>query len=212
VKTEFKVVTFSKWFASDDPLAAKVARICILREDFLFEVSGLYAEAIASLDEVSARSRKAYFFRRSILTLNELGGAINRIQSDTQFKKLLTDQAQEVKAEFLRVSSQMQSGQIVTKRIRNAICAHVKESEVQNYLARVSPSAFGFFQMSQKLGDTHMKFVDELVAGILLGGGSEEEALKLEASKFETVFDLSLLLVPLIDLIFAIYARDRRLL
>jgi len=45
-----RIVVLRKWFPPDDPLAAKIARLCILREDLLIEMHGVYTESITELD------------------------------------------------------------------------------------------------------------------------------------------------------------------
>jgi hypothetical protein len=44
-----RVVVLTKWFPPGDALAAKIARLCILREDFLLEMTGIYTEEIKEL-------------------------------------------------------------------------------------------------------------------------------------------------------------------
>jgi hypothetical protein len=39
-KMHIRTVNLKKWFPGNDILAAQVARLCILREDFLFELEG----------------------------------------------------------------------------------------------------------------------------------------------------------------------------
>ena len=45
-----KIVKLRKWFPPHDPLASKIARLCILREDLMLEMQGIYADTVAELD------------------------------------------------------------------------------------------------------------------------------------------------------------------
>jgi hypothetical protein len=44
LSASFRIIKLRKWFPADDPLAVPVARLCILREDFLLEMRGVYEE------------------------------------------------------------------------------------------------------------------------------------------------------------------------
>jgi hypothetical protein len=87
-------------FPPNDPLAAKVARLCILREDFLLEMSGVYTEEIKQLDGHSEEWRKLYFIRNLVRTLREIESGIHTLMSDPQFKVLLAAQKPERQKEF----------------------------------------------------------------------------------------------------------------
>jgi hypothetical protein len=188
--SQFIIVKLRQWFPPEDPLAAKIARICILREDFLLETQGLRAQNIKELDGQSILWRRIYFFRKLTTTISELASAINRILCDTDFKTLLSKQPIDVQAEFASVGRRMQQGQTVTKEVRNAICAHVLETEVQNALQRIDHNAFGLFEQSEKPDKTYMKFAGELVSEILLSGASQQERSTITNSRFEKITDM----------------------
>ena len=40
-RSHLRHITLSKWFPGNDPIATVVARLCILREDYLLELQGL---------------------------------------------------------------------------------------------------------------------------------------------------------------------------
>ena len=62
------------WFPAGDPVAAHIARLCILREDFAIEMSGIHASEIKKLDGNDVVYRKFYFWRRLVGTLDEIRG------------------------------------------------------------------------------------------------------------------------------------------
>ncbi len=76
-------------------IAAKVARLCMLREDFLLEMTGVYTEKIKQLDGLSEEWRKLYFIRNLVRTLREIESGIHMLMSDPQFKVLLAAQEPE---------------------------------------------------------------------------------------------------------------------
>src|SRR5258708_35192649 len=87
-KTYIRVVRLGKWFPPGDPLAASVARLSILREDFMLELRGIYANSIAALDTHSDAWRRMYFFRSSVRTLWEIPGALTTIRANAEFKRI----------------------------------------------------------------------------------------------------------------------------
>lgn len=69
-------------FTDDDPeLAARVARVCVLFEDLQVEYWGAREEDVAALDQLSKQYRRFYFLRRSLVTLDEFGGAISELNA-----------------------------------------------------------------------------------------------------------------------------------
>jgi hypothetical protein len=210
-KTHSRIVAIRKWFPHNEPFAAKIARLCILREDFLLESQGVRINSITALDEHSRNWRIAYFFRKMTSTLAELAGAVNRILSDPDFKRLLDKQPTDIKIKFANIGRQLAQGQPTTKEIRNAICAHVLESEVQKALERVDDEAFGIFEIAPKPNKTHMKFAYELVAEILLGDVPKQKRAKAFETKIGKVTDM-FFLFSAIDHIVVIYAKDKGLL
>ncbi len=95
-----RIVTLRKWFPPHDPLAAKIARLCILREDLLLEMQGVYVEDIKELDESSPLSRRMYFLRNLIRTQMELSGAIQTLLKSPEFKELLDKAPEEIQKGF----------------------------------------------------------------------------------------------------------------
>src|SRR5580692_6320662 len=97
-----RIVKLTKWFPPNDPLATKIARLCILREDFNVEMIGVYTERIKELDGSSEEWRRLYFIRNLIKTLREIEAGIQRLLSDSQFKALLARQKSDMKEGFAK--------------------------------------------------------------------------------------------------------------
>ena len=206
-----RIVKLRKWFPPDDPLAAKVARLCILREDLLIEMQGVYAEEIKELDEHSPEFRRMYFLRNLVRTLMELSGAIQTLLTSPEFNGLLEKQSDKVKAKFGDAASLVERAHPIAKDVRNDICGHVLQSAVQAALERMDWDAFGLLDVGPRANLTHYKFAGELTAEILLKGVTKEERREISSSKFATIAELMETFL-LIELCLCMYAGDRGLL
>jgi hypothetical protein len=207
-KAYYRIVKIRKWFPHDEPIAAKIARLCILREDFLLESQGFRTKNIEALDEHSFNWRRTYFFRKMTQTLAELASAVNRILTDPDFKRLLRKQSADIQIQFAKIGRQIAYGQPTTTEIRNAICAHVNESEVQKALERIDHEVFGLFEITPRADKTHMKFAIELVAEILFVDMPKQERAKAFKAKIEKVMDM-FFLFTITEKIVLMYAKYR---
>ena len=88
-RTETHPVKLSKWFPANDELAAKIARLCILREDLVTEIRGLSAESIKELEGNSVEWRQLYFIRNFIRTLREMLSGVEHLLQDKEFRAML---------------------------------------------------------------------------------------------------------------------------
>lgn len=205
------IIKIRKWFPPHDPLAAKIARLCILREDLLLEMEGVNSEDIDALDDHSAEFRRMYFVRNLVRTQMELSGAIQVLLKDKEFKNLLAKEPVEIQNHFRKAAQTIAKAHPLAKDVRNDICGHVRENAVQEALERSDPASWGFLDLNKIAKHTHYKFAGELVAAILLKGVSDEERSKIKSVKWETIAEL----VPVFALIercVLIYAEDRKLL
>jgi hypothetical protein len=211
VVARFFTVKLRKWFPPDDPLAAKAARLCILREDFAIEMHGVYTENIEVLDRHSEQCRRLYFLRNLFRTLMEIQSGIQRLLSDKDFKALLHRQSPEVKREFGRLARVMAQVHPILKDIRNDICGHVREDAVQEALEEISLDSFGFLEIGRILKESHFKFAGELVASILVRGAAENGKAKVLGEKMAKIAD-AFGAFALIERILLMYIEDRGLL
>jgi len=208
------IVKLRKWFPPHDPLAAKIARLCILREDLLVEMQGVHTEDIKELDGHSPQFRRMYFLRSLLRTQMELSSAIQTLLGNLDFKALLEKQSDEVKTKFAEAAALIGKAHSVLKDIRNEIGGHVQESGVQAALERIeanTPNAFGLLDLGPRANLTHYKFAGELTAEILLKDVSEEERRNIQSGKFALLADL-LPTFTLIEHCLIMYAEDRGLL
>src|SRR5713226_5604279 len=203
-----RIVTLRKWFPPHDPLAAKIARLCILREDLLIEMQGVYVEGIKELDESSPQSRRMYFLRNLIRTQMELSGALQTLLISSEFKELLDKAPEEIQTAFGEAAAIIGKAHPVARDVRNDICGHVRESAVQAALERIDPDSWGFLDVGRKANLTHYKFAGELTAEILLKDVTKEERATISSSKFATIADL-VQTFALIEVCLRLYAQDR---
>jgi len=206
-----RIVNLRKWFPPHDPLAAKIARLCILREDLLLEMQGVYTGDIEALDEHSAQFRRMYFLRNLIRTQMELSGAIQTLLNSLEFRELLQKAPRVTQKAFREAAGVIGKAHPIAKDVRNDICGHVQERAVQGALGRIDPDAWGFLDVGKIAKLTHYKFAGELTAEILLKGVTKEERRKIESNKFATLADL-VQTFALIEVCLLMYAQDRRLL
>jgi hypothetical protein len=207
-----RLVVLTKWFPPGDALAAKIARLCILREDFLLEMTGIYTEEIKELESHSQHWRQVYFFRNLIRTLRDMEAGLQRLVSDPEFKTLLAGRTTKVQEEFTNHAKAMAEGIGILKEIRNDVCGHVLEGAVQETLDQLAGSeVFGFLEIGSTQRETHLKFAGELVIQILVKGVPEadkQNAFMQKAKKIGALLPAFALVERALD----IYMESRGLL
>src|SRR5712671_5160117 len=76
-------------FATVDPeFGPLVARLTVLYEDLRIEIAGAGNPKIDSMDVTAAQYRKFYFLRRSMITLVEFRGTLQRLAQNEEFRAL----------------------------------------------------------------------------------------------------------------------------
>jgi hypothetical protein len=209
MKTFIRTVRLARWFPPADPLAVKIARLCIVREDLVIECRAIQANQIGALDKTGKRVRRIYFLRSCIRSLQELSSVIQSLLIDPRFKSLLRRQNKSVQAEFLQLKRvQSKVGHIV-KDVRNDICGHVSESAVRMALQRTAdqnPEAFGFLEVSPNL--LNLKFAHELIAEILLKDVSSHERQAHASEKYASIREF-LPSLGIIQRCITMYLEDR---
>jgi hypothetical protein len=207
-----RVFKLTRFFPPHDPLATKIARLCILRKDFRLEMEGVFAERIIELDGHSEEWRRLYFVRNLIRTLREIGSGMRRLLSDSEFKILLAAQKQEVHELFEEHTASLDDGIGVLKEVRDEICAHVQERPVQEALNEIANSDLcGILETGPTLQQTYYKFAGALVVQILVRGATDRDQFKVFVDKMEKIGAL-VHAFALIDRALFIYLEARGLL
>lgn len=209
--THTHIVKLRKWFPPNDPLAASIARLCILREDLLLESRGIEPNDIEELDQNSDKWRRMYFHRNLVRTFMEIRSAIVVLQGQEEFKRILRKQPKQKQTEFWRLVEEFNQAHKVIKEIRNSLGGHVLQKSMQEALDEMDFDRWGFLEVGETLKDVHYKFAAELVTAILLRGVPEESQKSKIESDFKTIANLFPVL-SLIDEIFGMYTKERRLL
>jgi len=189
-KSQTRIVVLAKWFPPNDELAAKVARLCILREDFLVEMTGVYTESIEELDASSEQWRQIYFLRNTFRTLAEIVGGIQRVIQDPEFISILRKQTPETKKLFADHNQQFRKSIDALKQQRDAIGGHVQENIIRKTLNDLDRDLFGFFEIGQTSQLSYFKFASELVMQAMVAGVPPSDKLKVFQETNEKIADL----------------------
>jgi hypothetical protein len=183
-KMHIRNVNLSRWFPENDQFAAGMARLCILREDFLFELSSwVEAKSVPFEDEFGATSRRMYFFRMMCITLKELRSACVSISKCADFKSFLKSQPKELKDCWCRFKINLDQTIDVIDPLRDEVSAHIKQASIEQALREMkNAERSGILQVSfERPVKTHYKFTGELLMAVILRGvpvDKQEEELK----------------------------------
>jgi len=214
-RIHYRPIRIHRYFPPDDPLAVKMARLCILTEDFVLESKGAIEESLPILDELSPEWRRIYFLRNSFRTIHEIRKGIDQVRLDPTFKTYLKKQGKEEKHQFDQHFMTLKTEEKTLKNIRDELGGgHVLNKAVKKGLENLDPFEEGFVQVGGTLNNSHLKFVHKIVSGYLASqmqdGGSQttEKALRIFLEKIGKAFSSALTLV---DIIFKIYIIERKL-
>jgi len=209
--TYIRVVRLAKWFPAGDPLAASIARLIILREDFMLELRGIHASSITALDTHSDAWRRIYFFRSSVRTLWEIQGALTTIRTNPEFKRILQKRPARVQDQLKQISSKLNAAASLTREIRNAIGGHVLPDAVTRALETMPSDTWGVLEVGSVIGATHFKMAGELIREILIAGVPDDQRMARLETSIRTMASL-LPVVKNLELVLAMYADARGLL
>ncbi|MCZ6800959.1 MAG: hypothetical protein O7F12_10770 [Nitrospirae bacterium] len=214
-RTRYTPIRILGCFPPNDELAVKVARLCILVEDFILESRGVSGESLPILDELSPEWRKIYFFRNSIGTIHEIRGAIDNIRLNPTFKVYFDKQSTEEKNQFDKKFKALKAEEKTLKKIRNDMGgAHVLTEAVKIGLENLDPSEEGFVQAGGTLKNSHLKFVHKIVSGYLasqiLEDGSHASVEEMKEF-FERIIKTSSAAAALVMIILGIFFKERNL-
>src|ERR1700681_1036478 len=149
-ETYIRQIKVRKWFPADDPFAAHVARLCILREDFAIEMSGIHASGIKKLDGNDVVWRKFYFWRRLVGTLDEIRSALRTLQQLPDFQLIVNEQTREWRRWFDSSINELEKDRELIKTTRNSLGGHVLHSAVQTALHSMPGDNFSYLESAQQ--------------------------------------------------------------
>jgi hypothetical protein len=200
-----------RWFPPNDRYAACVARLCILREDFDLEMSGLYATSIKTLDRHSTVWRRLYFWRNLVKTLWEIRRTLETLNTVPEFKRVLKRQPSGTRNEFGAMVRKLETDQSLVQNIRDALGGHVLQRTLEQALNDMPLDRFSYLEVGRNLKTTHYKFAGELVVEMLLADVPEARRQAEAERHFRTIAKL-LPVFALTDIIFTMYVSSRNLL
>jgi hypothetical protein len=203
-------IFFWKWFPSDDPVAASVARLCILREDLYLETTALIEESIPSLDKNGVPWRTMYFWRNSVRTLLEIRSALQVLRSNDEFLSSLSIQPEPFRKAFEKLEVKIRAAHEFLKDVRNEVGGHVKHQPVKMALATMDMDRKALIELGPTIAESHYKFAGELVAEILLREIPYESRETYLKEKLGMTAELTGALHA-IDIVLLAYADARRL-
>lgn len=163
-RSQLRHITLSKWFPGNDLIAAVVARLCILREDYLLELQGLIKKdnnpfdasspvsKPDSLDGNSSSWRRLYFFRNSLRTLEEVRSAIEGLFADSEQKNALASETLELRQAFEVLRDEIKGLPPEIKDLRDRIGGHVLRKGVRDALRGIDLGRNALFEVGEIRG------------------------------------------------------------
>jgi hypothetical protein len=206
-----RVVRLGKWFPPHDPLAASIARLVILREDFLLELKAILANSLPELDEHSPEWRHIYFFRSSIRTLWEIQGTFTTIRMSPAFKQILSTRSSQEQRQLQQISSKLNAAALTTKSIRDSLGGHVLPQAVATSMNGMPYDRWGVLEVGRVIGTTHLKIAGELVSEMLVAGVPDDQRMAKMEKDIRAMAGL-LPVVKSLELVLEMYAEARDLL
>jgi hypothetical protein len=194
-KIFIRSIRLGQWFPAADPLAASIARLVILREDFMLEGRGIRARNIPELDEHSDSWRQVYFFRNIIRTLWEIQGALTTIRMNAEFKRIFKKQSQRQQDELRHMSAKLNGAASIVRSLRDALGGHVLPESVAKAIDNMPYGKWGFLEVGRTIGATHFKIAMQLVEEMFVAGVPENQ----KRSKMENDIKALADLLPVVD-------------
>jgi hypothetical protein len=208
--TIVRQIMLRRWFPADDPFAACVARMTILREDFAIELMGIYEAEIAPLDGNTSEYRRVYFWRNLVRTAFEISSVLRRLKSLPEFLAALAAQPPERSAQFDTLVREFDLQHALLKSLRNDIGGHVQQAKVEEALNGMPGDKWGFLELGETLNKTHYRFAGELVLEMKITGLPDNKRIpEIERQIRETAKLLPVF--ALMEAVFATYVEARRL-
>ncbi len=214
-RTRIRILNVRKIFPPDDELATIIARLCILREDLSLEIHGIVFDPMEFLDRNSIPWRHNYFFRNSVRTLMEIRGALQTLNCNVEFKRILKRCEPKAQEYFKEFCKRINEAHGLIEEVRNSIGAHVKHNAVGRGLKSVPFERTGVWEESQDFIHTHHRFSNELFIAILQGGDRPYDVPDKDITEvLEMTGTMARLTeaIPLIDMLFRLYLHERHLL
>src|SRR5262245_22986567 len=183
-------IRLQKWFPPDNRFSTCIARLCILREDLLLEMQGIYEEEIKPLDQNTELWRKMFFWRSLVKTIAEMRQTVETLAMLPEFKRAVRKQPKEWQAKITETKSLLLEHKELLTNIRDSLGGHVLEGSVQKALQGMSPENVRLLEVGQIEGKTHFRFTNNLLLAILLADVDEDKRLEEIQNRFRAIAKL----------------------
>src|SRR5713101_6196986 len=121
--------------------------LCILREDLLLELLGIVSDGLPKLDDNSTGYRRTYFWRNSLRTLEEIRNVLNKLNAESDFRGVLSEESPEVQEAFRQAMKTLnKASDAFLRELRNKIGGHLDMPLIQQTLDDMHPRREGLFQ------------------------------------------------------------------
>jgi hypothetical protein len=213
-KMHIRTINLNRWFPPNDNLAAGMARLCILREDFLFELEEwIKSQSVPLGDEFQAAWRQLYFFRRMCVTVIEIRNAIETLSAEREFKEFLKRQPRDLLKRWNSFKKDLCQALDIIDPVRHEVSAHIKLSSIKQALKQMDEvQRSGLLQISkERPARTHYKFTDELLIGIMFKDIPPDDQEKVAKERVDKFIPGVHNILRVIDSIFSYYAGERGL-
>jgi hypothetical protein len=205
-------INLNRWFPPDDNFAAGMARLCILREDFLFELEQ-WIKSESVRDEFEPAWRQLYFFRRMCITVIEIRNAVETLSREQDFKDFLKRLPKELLKLWNSFKKDLDQAFDIVNSVIYGVSAHIKQESVKQALKQMDEvQRSGFLQISFEMPvKTHYKFTDELLIGIMFKDIPPDDQERVAKERVDKFIPAVQPILRMIDDIFSYYAKEKRL-
>jgi hypothetical protein len=187
-----------------------MARLCILREDLFLEMTGVWKERIAVLDEHSVIWRKMFFWRSLVKTIWEIRKTIETLNTIPEFRRVLQKQPIRWQKQYAKMVALLNKHATLVEDMRNSLGGHVLFRTVEKALDGMSFDSFSYIEVGEIEKHTHYRFANDLVLEMMLHGIDEQKREEEIRRHFRGVADLLPVFV-LTGILFVVYADARNL-
>ncbi len=176
-------------FGADDPqFVARAIRLFVLYEDLRIEYLGAMTHVpIEALDDIGMRFRRNYFIRRSLVSLIEFSGALNRLNSVREWREHIGQKNDDIAKRWQVAVRYFNDNHKRWETLRGDIGGHYSESAAAFALKNLNPAAVGEFHMRQfhgrQKGGVLFSFANEFVAIAMRKTIGTEERQELPTEK-----------------------------
>jgi hypothetical protein len=207
-----KIIKLRRWFPPDDQLATAMARLSILREDFIFELQGaIESKSVPMNDEYGHGWRVTYFFRKMCNTVREIRNVIERAALDGSFEGILDSKSTDFAEAVRQLQADLNRSSDVMKDVRDTLGAHMLEKSVAEALQNMGYDDSGVLQDSRDWRKRHYKFTEQLAVAVMFRSVPEEQLEDQAKQKVDAFIKAIENLVFTIDALFISYVTDRKL-